>query len=134
MNRKQEVIHRDHCCYWSLFSVHSVRLKPHSEWEVGYTILRETHTLNSACVLTISIRLGRQLNYYGAQTLVTKRKQQMEHILSQLCSLRLEHLCCTYGGCHSEDFCELLPLNFEIYLVFIDSTVFVKSDTDLRRR
>lgn len=31
-----------------LLSVHSARLKPHSEWEVGHAILRETHTLSSA--------------------------------------------------------------------------------------
>lgn len=31
-----------------LLSVHSARLKPHLEWEVGHAILRETHTLSSA--------------------------------------------------------------------------------------
>lgn len=72
MNRKQETIHREQCCYWSLDSVHTRRLKPHSDWEVCHAILWETHTLISVCWLTNSRRPVRHLNYYGAQTWVSK--------------------------------------------------------------
>lgn len=71
MNRKQETIHGERRCYWSLDSVGAARLKPHSGWEVYHAILWETHTLNSARWLTNGGRPARQWNYYGAQTWVT---------------------------------------------------------------
>lgn len=95
MNRKQETIHREQCCYWSLDSVHTRRLKPHSEWEVCHAILWETHTLISVCWLTNSRRPVRHLNYYGAQTWVSKGETEIRNgtcFFPQPCNWRWSRL------------------------------------------